>query len=470
MSSESSGKTGCRTGFDKNMAALEHILDRIESKKSDFRQYDFTKTESSALATFFDLAQEFDGIEDFYRLCVFIPKSFFNLDARLYIFESRVDSIALVAKTEDPEHGLHVPPPPEVQPGDQPYYTGRDGLVLTIRGKKFLIDQLPFKTSDDVLGMLEIYPATALGPHHKLFFEKYANRIGFNIHNRFLVEKNIEHLRFIRTLVADIEHNVIVPNMVYKLFLRRLKGKIAKNVEIEKDFADYFSREVCDRGQEKRILSELSDVNQSLTEEYENIEKHYLNITLFLETLFRRSHFDQGRLTLRTKRVNMKKDVIQPQLERFAEQLRDAGIEIDDRLSGVPEEEIISVVDVGLISQVYSNLFSNALKYTREVFTDSGERKKYVSYGREVIRDFFGPGRNGVKYNVFNTGPHISPEEREKIFEEEYRGANALSKPGTGHGLAFVKNAVEIHGGVVGYEATQYGNNFYFIFPGQEAT
>ncbi len=447
------------------MATLKYILDRIESKKNDFRQYDFSQTESSALATFFDLAQEFDDIGDFYNLCVTIPRAFFNLEARLYIMEPRVNTIALVAKTEDPEHGLHTPPPPEVHPGEQPYYTGRDGLVLTIRGKKFLIAQLPFKTSNDVLGLLEIYPATGLGPHHKLFFEKFANRIGFNIHNRFLVEKNIEHLKFIRTLVADIEHNVIVPNMVYKLFLRRLKGKIAKNIEIEKNFAGCFSNETCDRDRVKRILSELTDVNHSLTEEYENIEKHYRNITLFLETLFRRSHFDQGRLTLRTRRVNMKRDVIQPQLERFAEQFRDAGIEIDDRLSGIPEEEIISVVDVGLISQVYANLFSNALKYTQEAVTESGERKKYISYGREVIKDFLGPGRNGVKYNVFSTGPHIRPEEREKIFEEEYRGSNTVDKPGTGHGLAFVKNAVKIHGGVVGYEATHYGNNFYFIFP-----
>ena len=37
--------------------------------------------------------------------------------------------------------------------------------------------------------------------------------------------------------------------------------------------------------------------------------------------------------------------------------------------------------------------------------------------------------------------------------------------PGTGHGLAFVKQVVEIHGGVAGYEATEEGNNFYFILP-----
>lgn len=444
---------------------MQYILDRIESKKNDFRQYNFLQTESNALATFFDLAQEFDGIEDFYLLCVFVPKIFFGLEAKIYSIDLKTNSMALAAKSEDPGRDLHTPPPPEVHPADRPYRTAAGSFVLTIRGKKFLISRLPFKISGDVLGLLEIYPAGDLGPHHELFFEKYANRIGFNIHNRFLVEKNIEHLRFIRTLVADIEHNVIVPNLVYKLFFRRLKGKITKNIELEDGLSECIESGICDRACMERILSDLKDVNHGLVEEYENIERHYKNMSLFLETLFRRSHFDQGRLTLRTKQVNMKRDIVQPQLERYAEQFRDAGIAVDDRLSGIPDEEIISVVDVGLISQVYANFFSNALKYTEEVVTETGERKKYISYGREVIRDYFGPGRNGVKYNVFSTGPHIRPEEREKIFEEGYRGSGTLGRPGTGHGLAFIKNSIEIHGGVVGYEPTPYGNNFYFILP-----
>ncbi|NIN36255.1 MAG: sensor histidine kinase, partial [Gammaproteobacteria bacterium] len=115
----------------------------------------------------------------------------------------------------------------------------------------------------------------------------------------------------------------------------------------------------------KNFGDELTDVNRGLTVELENIEKHHKNMSLFIETLLRRSHFDQGQLTLRTKLCNMKKDVVRPQLERYLKQFREMGISIDDRLSGIPEEEIINVVDVGLIAQVYANLFSNALKYTR---------------------------------------------------------------------------------------------------------
>jgi signal transduction histidine kinase len=117
-----------------------------------------------------------------------------------------------------------------------------------------------------------------------------------------------------------------------------------------------------------------------------------------------------------------------------------------------------------LIAQVYANLFSNALKYAEDVEI-FGERKKYIAYGHQILKDFFGPGKDGVKYNVFSSGRHIPVDERPLLFQEEFRASNARSRPGTGHGLAFIRNAVEIHGGVVGYEATEYGNNFYFILP-----
>ncbi len=444
---------------------MKHISERIENKKNDYLEYNFTQKENDALKTYFDLAQELNNMEEFYDLCVTILKSFFDKEACLYVVDPKINTLVLIAQTDDDRYKLHTPPPLNVKPSEEPYYTDNDTLILTIRGNEPLIEKLPFEVKDDVLGILAIYPVRDLGEHRELFFQKYANRIGFNIHNRFLVEKNIEHLKFIRSLVADIEHNIIVPNMVYKLFLRGLRRKIEKNTEMEKDFIEKSTAGQCDDACMRNYLKELSDINSGLNEELVNIEKHYKNMSLFIETLFRKSHFDQGRLSIRTKECNMKKDVLRPQLDRYVEQLKRMEIAIDDRFSGMPDAEIITVVDVGLIAQVYANLFSNALKYTQEITDDKGEKKKYISYGHEVIKDNFGPGKDGVKFNVFSTGTHIEVVERARLFDEKYRGSNAEEKPGTGHGLAFIKNAVEIHGGVVGYEATRCGNNFYFILP-----
>ena len=445
---------------------MKEVLDRIESKKNTYRKYDFSQIESSALMTFFDLAQELESIEDFFYLCVSIPKVFLNLDAGLYLIDSKSNKMVLVSTTigDWTEYGFSLKE--DIQPVEQGYYTDWGTIVLGLKGNKLLIEQTPDRVRNGILGLLEVFPAQNLSNHQEFFLQKYANRIGFNLHNRFLFEKNAEHLKFIRTLVADIEHNVIVPNMVFKLFLRRLKGKVNKSREIEKFLIKHSSDEICDGICMEYLFDELRDVNRGLKEELDNIEKHYKNTSLFLETLLRRSHFDHGKLTLRTMPCNMKKDVVYPQLERFIEQFKEMGISVDDQLSGIPDEDVISVVDVGLIAQVYANLFSNALKYTEEVLNYNGERKKYIAYGREIIKDFFGEGRDGIKYNVFSTGRHIKSEERNKIFNEGYRGSNTANKPGTGHGLSFIKHAVEIHGGVVGYEATPLGNNFYFILPG----
>ena len=79
---------------------LRKILDRIEVKKSDYERYGFSQVEYSAIMTFFDLAQEFDDIEDYYHLCIAIPKSFFNLDARLYIRNLQSNALQLLARTD----------------------------------------------------------------------------------------------------------------------------------------------------------------------------------------------------------------------------------------------------------------------------------------------------------------------------------------------------------------------------------
>jgi len=447
------------------MDSLSQILDRIDEKKRDYALYNFKQTENNALTTFFDLAQEFDSLEDFCNLCVAIPKGFFDLDAKLYLIDPKTNDLSLTAATEDAGYQLHTPPLYEIVPDENLFYTSTKHLALIIRGKSMLIDQLPFKTKDDILGILEVYPADHLGPHNELFLEKYANRIGYNIHNKFLIEKNIEHLKFIRSLVADIEHNIIAPNIIYKLFLKHMRRKIEKNIALEKEIGEYVINDAAGEELMEDLRSELNEINRGLLEELENIEKHYKNTSLFLETLLRRSHFDKGRLTLITKKCYMNRDVVQPQLDRFQDRFKRIGISVNYQVSGIPDQETISTVDVGLMAQVYANLFSNALKYTEEITTESGEKKKYISYGHEIIRDYFSPGKDGIKYNVFSTGPHIPAEERARIFDDEYRGSNVLTKPGTGHGLAFIKVAVELHGGIAGYEPTQYGNNFYLILP-----
>lgn len=446
------------------MNLLERIRERIAGKQDDYIRYNFSAVENDMLKTFFDLSQEFEDLDEFAELCIGIPSVFLGLQARFYLMHERLDRLALVAQTE-PAAELLSPPPEEVFGcGESPIH--RDSrLLLGIHGKSVLMDQLPFNARSGLIAALEIYPVAAEDEHRIFYLRKFANRIGYNLHNRFLALKNAQHLKFIRTLVADIEHNIIVPNMIFRLYLRQLLARVHQCESLEEKLREIITEGTLSVSGLQEALDTMHETNRGLAAEYEHIDRHYTDMSLFLETLLRRSHFDQGRLIPRTKLCNIKKEVVGPQLERFRERLASHGITINDEFSGIPDEEMIGVVDVGLLSQAYANLFSNALKYTEAIVTESGEKKKYVSYGREVITNFFGDGRDGVKYNVFSTGSHIRQEDRLRLFEDGGRAENALDRPGTGHGLFFVRNVVEIHGGVVGYEPTPHGNNFYFILP-----
>ncbi|UCG14656.1 MAG: sensor histidine kinase [Deltaproteobacteria bacterium] len=451
------------------MKDLARIFSRVKDKRRDYARYNFSTEQDSVLKTFFDLAQEFESLDDLYRVCVAVPKAFFGLDTNLYLSDSRRQLLVLVCTSTEGYLGSPDKLPPAVIKAPREAFIEHESFFTPIFGKMEIAEVEKTEERQELLGMLEISPGSDLTASEQLFFQKYANRIGYSLYNRILTQRNIEHLKFIDSLVADIEHNVIVPNMAFRLFLRRLQGKICKNREIESMLGEKFKglgeNGTLDRDWQERVMAELREVNRGLEEEFNNIENHNRNISLFVESLFRRSHFQEGRFIPQKRLCNFRKEVIEPQLERLRDRFSSKGIAIDDQLGRGPEESVVAVVDVGLISQVYANLFSNALKYTRVAKDMDGAEKKFVAYGQEILADYFGSGRDGARFNVINTGPHIPIEERERIFEDGYRGSQAGSEPGTGHGLSFVKRAVEIHEGVVGYEPTPLGNNFYFILP-----
>jgi signal transduction histidine kinase len=444
------------------------IMNRISEKISDYDKYSFNQQQDHALKAFFDLSQEFVTQQDFYNICVLIPKLFFKIDCNLFL-KNKENHFELVCSSKSPvldtsKRGVY-------NPGNAVDQTLKDDcFTFLIKGNMQLLPNLTNSHKDGVLGIYEICSGSTPSDHTKLFFEKYVNRIGFQLHNRIITEKNKEHLQFIKNLVNDIGHNVIVPNMYFKLFFKRLKGKIDRanllSSELVEQLKNIDKKAITPQAKERLLFTkELKYVNTTMENQFQEILSHYEQTSLFLETLLRRSHFEEGRYVIEPKKVNFREKVIRLQLDRFLPQLEERGIAVDNQLSDIPDEEITVVADVGLISQAYANLFSNAVKYTREIQDKYGKSHKFVAVGIEVLANFFGGGRDGLKLNVFSTGPHISPEDASKLFDEGFRGNNVGSEYGTGHGLQFVREVIDLHGGVNGYEAKPWGNNFYFILP-----
>ena len=459
--------------FSTDRLDLAHIQNRVRGKIKDHVRYDFSPLQNNLLKSFFDLVQEYERLDDFYRICVVVLLETMQVENALYLLDSDEKQLKLVCNSREGIIHEPRPVPTGIYLSDQPYKTENSYVVPIYRKppqgssenhNMMRSGQQAWHGDIRILGMLEVSPLEKLDEADLFFLEKYANRIGFRLHNRLLAQQNIHHLKFINNLVMDIEHNVIIPNMYFKHLFNQLRKKIAEMQELELEMTELkktagVNDEAC-----KMLIDRLSTLRADLLGYQQEMLKHHANVSLFLESLFRREHFERGHLVLRPKLCRVEKEIILPQLGQYKSRLKTNKITVD-RPMGMDEEEIPIMVDKGLLAQVYANLFSNAVKYTEEIIDHMGGTRKAVAYGREIIDDFFGPNQRGAKFNVFTTGHHLSREEIEAVFSEGYRGPNSQDKPGTGHGLAFIRHVIELHGGQVGYEATGQGNNFYFVIP-----
>jgi signal transduction histidine kinase len=108
-------------------------------------------------------------------------------------------------------------------------------------------------------------------------------------------------------------------------------------------------------------------------------------------------------------------------------------------------------LDKGLITEVLVNIVENAIKYapTDSVIT--------IKSGESPICPELYPPREGIWFEVQDSGPGIPVEEREKVFQKFVKGtsdattSSMQSNPvkGTGLGLYLASFFVEKHGGII---------------------
>ncbi len=107
------------------------------------------------------------------------------------------------------------------------------------------------------------------------------------------------------------------------------------------------------------------------------------------------------------------------------------------------------------LTQIFSNLLSNAMKFTKE-------KAPEVSIGHEEQERYH-------RFSVHDNGIGIAPEHFGRIFEIFKRLHTREEYPGTGAGLTIVKKIVEAHGGTIGVESTPgVGSTFWFTIPKTE--
>jgi signal transduction histidine kinase len=160
------------------------------------------------------------------------------------------------------------------------------------------------------------------------------------------------------------------------------------------------------------------------------------------------SRLEQGSLHLQPREV-----VVSDLLYRLVDTFRrQPG---GERIVSQLPDHLVATLDPDRLSQVVTNLLSNALRY--------------ATSGPIIVRAAQREDRFRVE--VADRGPGIRPEEQPRIWESFYRGADMLTKPvrGSGLGLAVVKHLVELHGGTVGVNSTLgEGATFWLTLPIKE--
>jgi len=447
---------------------LDQALNLLKKKEKDYTAYKFSSKESMAIFAFFDLAQEFATLNNLYKIAVAVIKFFFKYESCIYTIRPEDSTLLLHCCSSE---GLLDPPEPareNVTVHNSPYRAG-SSYVFPIIGKKILADKVPFFLDNQILGMLEIYPVKRMGDHQFLFFQKYANRIGYNMHNKLVLEQNVDHIRFINQLVSDIEHNVITPNLYYKAFLINMKKNLKKNLSQLENINSILPKLELrkDSLEEKanQAVNNLYSIHQDMDKKMEDFESHFNHLSLFIETLFRGEHFKTGSYVLKRRSYNLLNDIFIPELEHYRKRLTGRGIDIIEPQHVPSDNDMTIFIDLGLTAQVFANLLSNALKYCQPALDKNGNYQKYISYAIDIVAEGSDEIQNGIKFSLFSTGESISKKEATLIFEDGYKIPKGKIKSGSGHGLHFVYNIVQLHGGYVGCIPRENGNDFYIILP-----
>ncbi len=178
------------------------------------------------------------------------------------------------------------------------------------------------------------------------------------------------------------------------------------------------------------ILMEEVDgpLSPSAREEVEQIRGSGAHLLTLINDILEFSALESGQLRLSRSQVDV--------LALANEVVKEARGLVGDRKLTVRVEgdPLVAKVDARRVRQILGNLVNNAIKFTQE-----GEVVLHVQ--RE------GPQ---VAFNVRDTGPGISAQDRALIFEEYKQAPNErFRRRGTGLGLAITRRLVMLHKGSI---------------------
>jgi signal transduction histidine kinase len=166
-----------------------------------------------------------------------------------------------------------------------------------------------------------------------------------------------------------------------------------------------------------------------------------------LDDLLDLNRIESGRARLKLRKESPEA-LVGAGIEPF---IQDAATKSIDMRIDAPSNLPCVTADMASIRHVFSNLLSNAIRYSTagNIITVRAEAEL-----------------SGIRFSVEDHGEGIAPEHLKHLFDQFYRVPGQDEKSGIGLGLSIVKEIISAHGGTVGVESTRgKGSVFHFTLP-----
>lgn len=200
------------------------------------------------------------------------------------------------------------------------------------------------------------------------------------------------------------------------------------------------------------ILSKAAGEVSKDQEQFLSIaDRNLKRLTLLINDLLDLSKLEAGKMTVKLQEASMAK-IITECVMTFGNWAKTKSIKLE---ADIPEGLPAVSMDPDRITQVLSNLISNAIKFT-------------PASGSVLIAARHDAQAGNIEVSVSDTGIGIAQENLGRVFERFYQAGErkASDISGTGIGLSIAKEIVELHGGKIraGSEAGK-GAKFIFTLP-----
>ena len=194
----------------------------------------------------------------------------------------------------------------------------------------------------------------------------------------------------------------------------------------------------------------IGELNEKQARYLARTQTNAEHLSLLIEDLLDLSVIESGKMDIKAKNVCLA-SLITEVSENFRPVAEKKPVDLE--ISRI-DADLTVWVDRDRIIQVLNNLIGNAVKFT------APQGKVTIAVQRN--------GAGWVQVSVADTGPGISAEQAEKIFDEFYQipQPGGPKAKGMGLGLTIAKKLVERHGGKIWVQSEPAkGSTFFFTLP-----